>query len=474
MMPKPDPVDLQLPAANRPDGRRHSRIVIALLLAVSSGCTALTNPTADGIPSRLVPPELLACPKCCMDPIPLSLLEQPQPDVYRLDTGDVLGVFIDGYVGDRTVLVPVQAPAQLQIPDQNRLPPGAGLPVPVQEDGKIALPSVPKLLVRGLTIGEAREAIRNLYIQKELIRADNERILLTLLYARQVEVLVFRQEALSLAVTPDGPAPTSKRNAGHLVDLHGYQNDVLHALVRSGGLPDLDAYNEIVVYRDRGHDPMHRHDVLRALEAGRPAEIHHLTTCDASVLRIPLRLPCGAPLPFHEGDIVLNNGDVIFLEARDEQVFYTAGLLPPGKWLLPRDMDLDAITAIAQVHGSLYNGAFSVSNLSGLLINPGIGDPSPSLLTVVRRVPCRGAVNIVVDLREQLRHPDQRFLIAPGDVLILQEKPCEAFARVFTQTIFNFDLFWTPIRSHWVTGTVDASAPDRIPGRLGSVAIVPP
>ncbi len=41
----------------------------------------------------------------------------------------------------------------------------------------------------------------------------------------------------------------SKRGSAHVVDLPAYENDVLHALSISGGLPGYDAFNEVWVLR---------------------------------------------------------------------------------------------------------------------------------------------------------------------------------------------------------------------------------
>ena len=64
--------------------------IILIVCSVACGCTAMTNPVADGIPVRLLPPELLGPAKTNYQTVPLSLLRQPQPDAYRLDAGDVL------------------------------------------------------------------------------------------------------------------------------------------------------------------------------------------------------------------------------------------------------------------------------------------------------------------------------------------------------------------------------------------------
>src|SRR5205085_797676 len=138
-----------------------------------------------------------------------------------------------------------------------------------------------------------------------------------------------------------------------------YQNDVLTALARTGGLPDLDAYNEVIIYRDGLRIRPEKPDVVKQLENAKPGpNLHALDAWFGETIHIPLRLPAGAAMPFHAEDVQLRNGDVVFLEARDEQIFFTAGLLPPGKHVLPRDRDLDVREAVAVVHGSLYNGAF--------------------------------------------------------------------------------------------------------------------
>ena len=256
--------------------------------------------------------------------------------------------------------------------------------------------------------------------------------------------------------------------------LPAYENDVLHALTRTGGLPGLDAYNQIVIQRGCFRDGRERPGLLG--ELGAVSSDRNPSTClgrGGLVIRIPLRLPPGQALCLQPQDIILQTGDVVFLEARDDAYFYTGGLLPAGAHLLPRDRDLDALEAIAMVRGPLINGAFGGSNLSGNLIAPGIGNPSPTLLTVVRRTPGGGQVPIAVDLRRALRDPAERVLLKPGDLLILQEKPEEAMTRYFTQTFLNFNLAWQVIHERFATGVIDVSAPDRLPNRLLQINSAP-
>ena len=64
--------------------------------------------------------------------------------------------------------------------------------------------------------------------------------------------------------------------------------------------------------------------------------------------------------------------------------------------------------------------------------------------------------------------------VTPNQTIILQEKPDQALTRYLTQTFFNFDLFWQVFRSSTATGIIDVSAPDRLPGRVGTLTNVVP
>jgi protein involved in polysaccharide export with SLBB domain len=459
------------PVAGRPGRPRALLVLVVLLGTLPAGCAALANPLAEGVPARLVPPELLARAKCEEQTIPLNLLRQPSSPVYRLAPGDVLGIYIEGVLGERTQAIPIQVGPQVQVREQHRLPPSAGYPIPVDENGTITLPRLGTLPVQGLTLAEVREAIRKLGLEKEVLKQGNEQILVTLMHPRRYQVLVFRQEAANYTTTPQGLTLNAKRGTGYLIDLPASENDVLHALAQTGGLPGLDAYNEIIM-RDCFLNDTDRAALQHQLEAmpGSPLQALPRTS---QVVHIPLRLPHGAKLPIRPEDILLGNGDVVFMEARDEEVFYTGGLLPPGIFVLPRDRDLDVVEAIAFARGPRYHGDFGGSTLSGNLVNPGVGNPSATLLTVLRRTPRCGQVPIIVDLNAAMRHPQERILVQAGDVLILQEKPGEALGRWFYQSFFNFNIFWNAIKTKNAAGVFDIASPDRIPGRVGTVVIQP-
>jgi hypothetical protein len=249
-----------------------------------------------------------------------------------------------------------------------------------------------------------------------------------------------------------------------MLDMPAYENDVLRALAQTGGLPAPDAYNQVVVFRGGLLNP----GLWLGLEHLAPgANPMQLAPPSSEVICIPLRALPGAPPPAKPEDVLLHDGDVVFLEARDPEIFYTAGLLPPGQYVLPRDIDLSVVEAISLVKGPLVNAAFATSNLAGTLLEQGIGNPSPSLVTVLRRTPSGGQVPIRVDLNEALRDRRENILVQPGDVLVLQEKPSEALTRYLTRTLLDVSLTWQFLHDRFLTGVLDVSAPERIPARIG-------
>jgi len=198
----------------------------------------------DGVPARYLPQELRGLDRTATQRVDLSRLGQPSPAHYRVEARDVLAVYIESVLGQRDQ-PPINRPID---PSQ---PPTLGYPLTVRDDGMLSLPLVRPINVRGRTIPEIEEQIRYAYtVQRQLLRPGQERILVTLQQPRQYRVLVVREESendfLSAVNIGSGNIGRAKRGNSQVVSLPAYKNDVLHALVQSGGLPGLDA--EAVVY----------------------------------------------------------------------------------------------------------------------------------------------------------------------------------------------------------------------------------
>jgi protein involved in polysaccharide export with SLBB domain len=424
--------------------RRACAAVSAVFVCVIvSGCAAITNPIANGVPARILPDELLAESREGYELLPLTLLRRPPPEQYILAPGDTLGIYIEGVLGD------AETPPPVNIPDTPDLPPSVGYPFPIREDGTVSLPYVEPVKVAGMTIEDAERAVVNAYLEREILRPEDRRILVSLMRPRYVRVLVIRDDSQQRQVelrtetllgvdTSRTRIGRERQGTGLVLELPAYQNDVLNALTRSGGLPGLESTQEVIVQRgywNGDDDPMSGH-----FDYPTQADLDNDAGDSRRIIRIPMRVRGAGQLPFQPDDIVLNNGDILLVRAREPEFYYTGGLLPADEVPLPNDYDLTVVEALLKVRGPLVNGGFSTSNLNGAIIQPGIGNPSPSLLSVLRQTPGGGQVNIRVDLNEAVRDPRENILVQAGDVLILQETPQEAVARYISQ-VFQINLF---------------------------------
>ncbi len=420
----------QQPATNRSGGpaRRLSRAALLFAsLILGPGCAAVSNPVADGIPARMLPDELRGKSREGLKPIPLTMLRQKPIEVHTVGAGDILGIAIENVTGERNAIPPVRLDAQGGSP-------AIGYPILVQDDGTISLSYVPPIKVEGLTLVEVKEKIRKTYVTADILNANKERIIVSLYQARKFHVLVMREDGGTAGVQA-GPTfgvgspviGASKKGTGYPLDLLIGENDVLNALAKTGGLPGTDAKNEVTIYKKKKKNG------------------------EQNVIHIPLRMRQGETPPFNPEDVILDNGDIVYLESRDTEVFYTAGLIGTGQYPLPRDTDLNIIQAITQVRGPLLNGGFGQAQFVANSINSGLGQESPSLVSVLRKTASGRQLTIRIDINNAWRDPRERILVLPGDIIVLQEKPGEAVARYGYQT---FRISFTGlIRSMGFTGS---------------------
>jgi protein involved in polysaccharide export with SLBB domain len=449
-----------------------STLLAAVLAALFSGCAALTNPVANGVPVHMLPDELLAESREGYQQIPLTMLRQKRPEHYVLAPGDTLGIFIEGILGEAESVPPVN------VPDSPELPLSIGYPFAVRQDGTISLPYVDPIKVAGLTVEEAEKAVAKAYEAREILRPQDRRIVVTLMRPRYVSVLVLRDDSaqrqfslqtqsirgLGTSTTQVGEAPQGE---GLVLQLPAYQNDVLNALTRSGGLPGLESTHEVIIQRgtwDPSANPtgVGMSDLCWSNLPNQP-ELRDFDGADVSrrgpgIIRIPMRVRPGEPLNVRPQDIILESGDIVMVKRREPEFYYTGGLLPANEVPLPSDYDLTVVEAVLKGQGPLLNGGLNSSNLSGAITGSGVGNPSPSLLSVIRKTPNGGQVNICVDLNEAVRDPRENIVVQASDILILQEKPQEAMTRYFTQT-FQLNFFGRWLNHADAQGSVTVVAP---------------
>src|SRR5262249_40043507 len=146
---------------------------------------------------------------------------------------------------------------------------------------------------------EATDKIREAYTgEHQLLQPGQEVINVTVIKARSVQALVLRED--SIMNWPIFKANSStlavKRGSGKAIDLPIYQNDVLHALTETGGLPGSDAGHEVWILR--GAQKENWEAVTSVLDReGDPTKVLSQDT-STRVVRIPLKVLPGEPLIF--------------------------------------------------------------------------------------------------------------------------------------------------------------------------------
>ncbi len=155
-----------------------------------------------------------------------------------------------------------------------------------------------------------------------------------------------------------------------------------------------------------------------------------------NVVRIPLRLIPGELPTITEEDVTLYDGDVVLIESRETDVFFTGGLLGGGRFTLPRDYDLDVLQALAIVQSQPIR-TLPTRSLGGVSVTNQDVTVGASNLMILRRRGDGSQISIRVDLYKAMRDPVERILIQPGDHLILQYTRLEAVGAFFERHILD-------------------------------------
>ncbi|MEZ6045091.1 MAG: polysaccharide biosynthesis/export family protein [Planctomycetaceae bacterium] len=244
-------------------------------------------------------------------PIDFSLLRQTPPERHLLDSGDVVGVVIKNILGKETDTTVIPPPSEI-IPA-----PSAGRPYTINEEGIITPPMIGDMQISGMTISEAQQTVEAAYIDNGFLNEDNAEIELRLIQPRKVTVHVIRQDSdstIPLAIRSDQQFYAKHGSAAEL-ELNIYENDVLHALDQTGGLPGVDAKNELWIIRGRGAGPTESQQMIQQLSVRNAFSGSPQDDLQSRVTRIPLRMNLNQILNLQEKDIILNDGDILSLLA---------------------------------------------------------------------------------------------------------------------------------------------------------------
>ena len=224
------------------------------VLPLVAGCAAF-DPVRGHAPEDLAVG--LTAPIECRDAnrtIDLARLGQPRPSEHLVGPGDTLSVFVESALGEDEKNPPILPGAT------DRQQPRTGFPIVVRRDGTIRLPYLDEpLSVAGRGLADVEEIVRAAFVEEDLVRAGAERIIVQLVAPRTTRVLVVRRDRVATAqqqADPNlGPAQGFRETQGssQLVELRAFENDVLHALAATGGLPGPSAENAVYIMRAPRH-----------------------------------------------------------------------------------------------------------------------------------------------------------------------------------------------------------------------------
>ncbi|MEP3479016.1 MAG: polysaccharide biosynthesis/export family protein [Fuerstiella sp.] len=502
------------------------------MCSVLSGCSAFVLTDTKTIEHKLE--ALSRIPKTEYEPIDLRLLGQTPPPEHLVGDGDVLGIYIEGGPGQEPGEMPVR------FPDDRNVAPAIGYPMPVRNGGYVRVPEVGLLFVNGMTIWQIEERIRQILVhEKKSHQPDKTQIHVSLMWTRSVDIMVIRQEendATKLVAPSTGS--DLDRSSGQVVQLPAFRNDVLNALLETGGLPSNEAENSVYIfkrndrkvagrqglptgmvpteqlgYRDSNFTTNALRKVVKSSTNGLQ-QAAHISTVNSSpstptkamqkpmgavshagghsfkfsrnnksntgvqpvgyqqqsllqpipdaisgsmmpfassglptdavlgssaynplsrpaadpnsrhphAIRIPLTIAPSQGLNVSESDVVLQSGDIVVVESRNDEVFVTGGLLGGGQYSLPRDRDIDVIDAV--LLADTYSRSSQINQptraIGGVSVLNRDVTVGASRVVVERKLPSGETHLFRVNLYKAMRDPSQRILIEPGDRLFLE------------------------------------------------------
>ena len=163
---------------------------------------------------------------------------------------------------------------------------------------------------------QVTELIRKKYLEAKIFSdARKLRPIVTKLKERTYEVIVVRQD-----FADEG---SQQRSTSSRIKLAAYRNDILNALMASGGLPGVNAKDEIKILRASKATQEKPNDFVAEFYQTNYAKTDS-SRCPPlpdhpDILKIPMRLPKGVLPSFRPEDIILEEGDVVSVELRDRK-----------------------------------------------------------------------------------------------------------------------------------------------------------
>lgn len=411
--------------------------LLVALMATASGCITCGQ---KSVSVGQMQPCWQAEERACKRPIDLTMLQRDPAAEHVVLARDVLGIYVEGILSGAEISSGGAELPAVNFPNvEGGSSPSVGQPFTVQSDGALHLPLIAPINVAGMSIQQVADTVRKSFVDAGTLKEDPTKsyVQVTMIRRRTNRILVMREDAVvsNPALIRGDTYVLANRGSGSVVELPEANSDLLNALIETGGLPGEDARNEVWILRGGTDWETAKQGFGNGMTAeevaGGPQRRHTV---------IPLRQVAGKPLPFGKEDVVLNDGDVIFVEKRHEEYFYTGGLLGGGKIPLPRDEDVDVMEAIALSSIGAAGPAGINASASQFRSGPGNVVP-PTRVVVLRKLPNGQQIKIDVDLRKAMVNPEERIVIKPEDFVMLHYRGHELVSNIALNFV-NVNYSW--------------------------------
>lgn len=375
-------------------------VIVILAIIMSSGC-ARNVFRANRLPAQYVAPAVENA-----QTVDLSKLSAPAVNNEAIDRGDVLAVTVDSSISasaDRRPTV---------------------MPVRVGDDGAANVPLIGRVVLAGLTLSSAEQAISSAAVDRGIYRhpvvtvtMQRQRMnKITVLGAVEKPGIYELPRASSALLNALVAAGGLNKEAGMEVELHRPpQLNGESRLATSGdvspivnGTPPSNVqavYSEPQPSNSAAAPPINIAGVGNPQLAGGPAAVSASTRIDLAKA-------------VKEGgqSYYLNDGDVVMVYKRDPHPVHVIGLVrEPGEFELPPNREMRMLDALAKAKGVSSQVADKVH--------------------VIREVPGRSEPIVIdISLHEAKTSGKGNIRLASGDVVSVEQTP----ATVMYDTINNF------------------------------------
>ncbi len=250
-------------------------------------------------------------------------------------------------------------------------------------DGTITIPLVGQVAVTGITVDQAERTVLAAAVERQIYRNP------------QVSVRLESRRMNEISVLGEVKKPG-------VVSLPEIGSDVVAAIASAGGLSkDADTIVEI---RHPRQSPIQQ----ASFQPGNPSQEDRVVTVDLS-----------QTTKINPADLQLQDGSVVIVQKQVKHSVYVMGKVKKaGEYELPVDRDLRVLDAIALAGGRNVELANKVH--------------------VVRSSADKGQpVIIKISMYEAKRNQDANVLLAPGDVVTVEETPL-TFAMYTIRSFIRF------------------------------------